>query len=269
MIPLVYKMPMGYNLWPACCTDFWFFLFYSAGCQTADPSSPKALRISISREPATLDPRKGGELIGSVLQFMLFEGLTRVNPDGTVTAAQAKRIELSKDRLRYTFYLRDTFWSDGRPVTAYDFAATWKKILVPDFPAPNAFLFYPIRGAEAAKRGTGSLEDVGIHAIDAKTLVVELVNPTPYFLDLVSFAFFARFPNILIQKTLIGHWSQANLFAMAPFARPLGSRMTSWFYKKILVTGNRPKSPSLAFISRSSLMKKRPSDCMNTVSSIF
>lgn len=171
-------------------------LIFFASCEIADPSAAKTqtLRISVSREPTTLDPRKGGELVGSVLQFMLFEGLTRINPDGVVSMAQAKRVELSEDRLHYTFYLRDTFWSDGRPVTAYDFVAAWKRILAPTFPAPNAFLFYSIRGAEAAKKGTGSLEEVGIRAVDAKTLAIELLHPTPFFLDLVSFCAFCPVP---------------------------------------------------------------------------
>ncbi len=197
-----------------------FFIIFSlfTGCESTDPSAQaKVLHISISREPATLDPRKGSEIIGCVLQFMLYEGLTRVNPDGSVTAAQAKRIELSEDRLRYTFYLRDTFWSDGKPVTAYDFEAAWKKVLTPDFPAPNAFLFYPIRGAEEARRGTASLDDVGIHALDSKTLVVELHHPIPYFLDLISFSVFCPVPRHIDAKKPQWAVEPAHFICNGPF----------------------------------------------------
>lgn len=166
-------------------------LLASCGKGSEPPkSSTRVFRMNINREPPTMDPRRGSELVGSAMHFIVFEGLIRLNPDGTPTPAQAKSVEISDDRKTYTFHLRETFWSNGDPVTATDFERAWKKILSPDFPAASAHLLYGIKNGEAAKRGEVSLDEVGIHVINEKTLVVELTNPAPYFLDLVSFCVF-------------------------------------------------------------------------------
>lgn len=166
-------------------------LFASCGKGSEAPkSSTSVFRMNINREPLTMDPRLGSELVGSAMHFIVFEGLMRLNADGTPRPAQAKSVEISDDRKTYTFHLRETLWSNGDPVTAIDFEIAWKKILSPDFPAANAHLLYGIKNGEAAKRGDVSLSEVGIHAINEKTLVVELENPASYFLDLVSFCVF-------------------------------------------------------------------------------
>lgn len=142
-----------------------------------------------------MDPRQGSELVASTMHFILFEGLTRLNPDGSIVPAQAKSIEISDDRMTYTFHLRGTKWSDGTPVTALDFEMAWKKILHPDFPAANAHLLAPIKNAEKAKRGIVLIEEVGVKAINSQTLVVKLERPTPYFLELISFCVFFPIPH--------------------------------------------------------------------------
>jgi oligopeptide transport system substrate-binding protein len=190
---------------------FWIFffsiLFFGCSYQPKQPhSSKQVLRMSINREPHSLDPRIGGEVVSVYLHFLLFEGLTRFNPDWTIALAAAESIEISKDRKTYIFYLKQAKWSDGSPVTAFDFAYAWKKILDPLFPAINAYLFFCIKNGELAKKGLTSLDQVGIYALNDTTLKVELEHPTPYFLDLTSFAAF--FPIQSKKDMKDPHWSK-------------------------------------------------------------
>jgi len=171
-----------------CCACF-VFLFSS--CHKSSPPEVKQrLNLNIPSDPATLDPRKGGDLVSSLFHFLLFDGLFRLDDDGNVSLALAEKMNISEDRKRYTFYLKESAWSDGTPITAWDFEKSWKDILHPDFPAMNAHLLYPIKNAEGAKKGLASLSEVGIKSLDARTLEVTLERPTPYFLELAAFCVF-------------------------------------------------------------------------------
>lgn len=163
----------------------------SCGQNSQTSTSKQKLRISINRDLATLDPRRGADVVSSVVHFLLFERLTKTDENDKIVLALAEKVDISEDKMLYTFHLRDTTWSDGSPVTAEDFESAWKKNLDPTFPCPNAHLFYPIKNAEAAKKGLVQLDEVGIRAIDPKTLQVELNNPTPQFLAIVSFCSFS------------------------------------------------------------------------------
>ena len=170
-----------------------FFILIFTSCSTP-PSSPpkKTLCLNFSKSPPTLDPRKGGDPISSTFQFILFDGLTGMTEDSTSKLMLSESCEISNDFKRFIFHLKEAFWSNGAPITAYDFERSWKEMLTPDFPCPNSHLLFAIKNAQKAKNGTASLHDVGIQAIDEKTFIVELEYPTPYFLELTSFC--ALFP---------------------------------------------------------------------------
>ncbi len=153
-------------------------------------------------EPETLDPAViTGQPEGRVVHA-LFEGLCRFNADGRSEPGVAERWETSPDKRTYTFFLRpDARWSDGRPVTAHDFVRSWKRTLTPATASAYNYLLFPIRNAKAfAEGGITDFDDVGVTAIDDRTLRVELENATSYFLDLCAFPTLHPVPVDLIER---------------------------------------------------------------------
>lgn len=185
----------------------------------------KILRIATTDDPLSLDPRLVRDLPTVTILHLLYEGLMRTNNAGKLEPAIAEKVVISEDKKTYTFTLRPSFWSDGTPLTAHDFEQTWKTILAPDFPAPNAYQLFVIRGAKDAKEGRIPLAEIGVSSPSANTLVVELEQPAPYFLELTSCHFFfpvsveMRLPNAP-KSTPIGngpfkidHWHPRNEIA--------------------------------------------------------
>ncbi len=169
----------------------------AAGCEKSPKKTPcenKVLRTCFMHTPLTIDPRRSGEPVSCALSFMIYEGLTHLEANGSVSNALAEKIDVSDDHKTYTFHLRDAKWTDGHPITAYDFEHSWKTTLDPDFPSICPYLFYSILGSEKAKKGEIPVDDIGIKAIDALTLEVKLEHPTPYFLSLISFCSFFPVP---------------------------------------------------------------------------
>lgn len=160
----------------------------------------QCLRIALGLSIFSLDPRVGGETSSYVLR-LLFEGLTRFNQDGHVENGVAESIEISSDLKRYTFRLRPCFWNDGSIVSAHDFAYAWGKILSPDFKTNFATLFYSIQNARQAKEGKISIDQIGVHVLNDRTLQVDLLRPTPYFLALIAHPVFSPIHRFIDQES--------------------------------------------------------------------
>ncbi|MBA3958010.1 MAG: peptide ABC transporter substrate-binding protein [Parachlamydiaceae bacterium] len=162
--------------------------------------SRQVLRIGLEYSLVSLDPRIGGETVSGNVLRLLFEGLTRFNPNGNVENGMAESIEISSNSRLYTFKLRHALWNNGSPVTAYDFEYAWKKILSPDFKTSFAYLFYPIKNAKEAKEGKVSSDEIGIRVLDDRTFVVELVRPAPYFLQSIADPIFSPIHRFIDQQ---------------------------------------------------------------------
>jgi oligopeptide transport system substrate-binding protein len=147
------------------------------------------LYMGIGTEPSALDPHLTTGLTEYSVMLALFEGLTTLHPKTMqVEAGVAKEWTLSEDRRCYTFKIDpDARWSNGDSVTAEDFIFSFERILNPALGAPYAYMLYPMAGAEDYNKGiTKDFKTVGVHAPNSSTLVINLVAPTPYFLNMLS-----------------------------------------------------------------------------------
>ncbi len=254
--------------------------------------APADFRFIAGAEPKTLDPHLMTGQVEGRYADALFEGLTYRDPETLEPRpGVARSWEISPDKKLYVFHLRpEARWDDGTPITAHDFAWSWRRLQAPELGSEYAYILHVVRGAEAfnayaghadllestvlpglkalradhpggipapawqryvakahlndAVKGTtdapiqaalalkqgvladpalGALEaalsaeaarrraaaaharvhfgvDEGIYARDDHTLVVELIAPTPYFLELT--AFYTSFP---VPRHLVEH----------------------------------------------------------------
>lgn len=157
-----------------------------AGCG-AQKSSKDTLSVTVGSEPLTLDPGKNSSVDGGIYILHNFEGLTRQDKDGKTIPGIASKWEISDDGTKYTFHLRDAKWADGQPVRAQDFEYAWKRALSPELASEYAYQVWYLKNGMAYSMGEAKAEDVGVKALDDKTLEVTLEAPTSYFLDLCRF----------------------------------------------------------------------------------
>ena len=156
---------------------------------------PADFTFANGAEPESLDPKKvSGVPEGRILRT-LFEGLTNLHPKTLEPIpAMAERWEISKDGRTYTFFIRKKAkWSDGSPLTSFDFLYSWKRFLEPNPPAEyQQFLSYVVNAKDFANGKITDFGEVGLKAPDKQRFVVTLDKRTPFFLELTSF--YALFP---------------------------------------------------------------------------
>ena len=169
----------------------------TAGAPRAAPPTPTAapptavpreqiLRLTLT-EPPTIDPGLAEDNVAVEVVAQLFEGLVAFDEQGRVSGLGAERWEISPDGLTYTFALRaGAAWSDGRPVTANDYAWAWQRAVNPRTASPYASSLYAIKNGRAIGEGRLPPEQLGAQARDDRTLVVTLEEPAAYFLRLAS-----------------------------------------------------------------------------------
>ncbi|MDN5567255.1 MAG: ABC transporter substrate-binding protein, partial [Paracoccus sp. (in: a-proteobacteria)] len=138
----------------------------------------------------SLDPAKNTDVEGSDALRSLFEGLMNEDAKGEMVPGVAESYEVSDDQLTYTFKLRDAKWSNGDPVTADDFAFAWQRVVNPETASEYAWYMelMNIKNATQIVAGEMPAEELGVKAIDDKTLEVTLTTPTPYFVSTLSHA---------------------------------------------------------------------------------
>jgi len=169
--------------------------FLISGCGQGIPDVDEGVANGIllfgnGAEPKTLDPQRATGVTENHIISALLEGLISYHPtdDNLPEPGVAESWEANDDASVWTFKLReDALWTNGDPVTAEDFVYSYQRMLNPDFTGEYAQMLFVIRNAEGYNKGR--LEDfseVGLKALDERTLRVELIGPTPYFLNMLK-----------------------------------------------------------------------------------
>lgn len=179
---------------------FIVYSFLISGCSD-EAMTDDTVRYALESEPSTLDPAKSTALSESNVELALFEGLTRLDEHEQPQPAAAKSWDISPDGTEYTFHLRDNLlWNDGTPLTAHDFEYAWKRVLDPQTASENAYMMYPLNNGEAFFKQEVSADQVGVKALDDKTLYVKLKAPITYFLNLTAFHAYYPVPRHVVEK---------------------------------------------------------------------
>lgn len=174
-------------------------LLLAGGCATVP--HPTTITYVLEAEPSSLDPAKTTALPDNNTELQLFEGLTRLDDDNVPQPALAESWEISADGKQYTFHLRKGIqWSDGTPITAQDFEYSWKRVADPAIASENAYMMYPIEKAEEYSQEKAGAGEVGVRALDDRTLQVQLHEPTAYFLNLTAFHCYYPVPRALAER---------------------------------------------------------------------
>ncbi len=150
------------------------------------------LNVHLDVEVASMDPQIATDGTSFEVQAAITEGLYSIDAAGSPILAMAESAEKSADGMTYTFKLKDAAWSNGTPVTANDFVFAWRRLVDPAVASEYAFIA-EIAGfvnAGAISKGEKPVTDLGVTAVDDKTLEVKLDVPVPYFESLMAFPSF-------------------------------------------------------------------------------
>ena len=164
------------------------------GTETAgDLDSEQVLNLMETAEIPTMDSAIAEDTVAFNILNNVNEGLFRLDQENIAIPALAEgEPEVSEDGLTYTFKLRDANWSDGTPVTAEDFVFSWQRAIDPATGSPYGpyMMGGTILNATAISEGSMDKAELGVKAIDEKTLEVKLERPVPYFMSLMAFGTF-------------------------------------------------------------------------------
>jgi oligopeptide transport system substrate-binding protein len=216
--------------------------------RSTDQAASATLRM-VWGEPSSLDPTMGGYNTTAPITTQLFSGLVAWGVDNEVVPDVAHAWRLEEGGRRMVFHLRDDVrWHDGEPVTAHDFVFTFRRALDPSAKAPVApSLLSPVVGADRLHAGDSVADtDFGVRAADNHTLLIDLTQPTSWFLP--NLAYYVLLPTPAHVVTRHGpSWAEPDTFVgNGPF------RLEGWERGRALVLARNPDhhGPSSGNVAR-------------------
>lgn len=155
---------------------------------TSEDCKGKVLAWNVGVDSASFDPANSISADSKSVINNTLEGLMRNTGEGAAPAMaqQMPEEKVNEDgTVTLTYTLREATWSDGRPVTAGDFAFAWKRCADPENQMSNAYLMSVLANYDDIAAGLADIEELGVKAVDDTTLEVTLKQPTAYFNELL------------------------------------------------------------------------------------
>ncbi|EAA0286443.1 peptide ABC transporter substrate-binding protein, partial [Listeria monocytogenes] len=155
-------------------------------------SAEQVFNVVVSQEMPSADLSLATDTISFSALNNVYEGLYRLDAESTPQpAGAAEAAEVSEDGLTYKIKLReDAKWSNGDPVTAADYVYGWQRTVKPETASEYAYLFSPVKNADAITAGDTDPSELGIKAVGDYELEITLEKATPYFDYLLAFPSF-------------------------------------------------------------------------------
>lgn len=157
----------------------------------ANDGTGHIFKIALETDPQNLDPQIANDASSITISKNLFAGLMDYDESGKLVGRMAEDYFISSDGLTYTFYIKEGYkWhalgNYEAPVTADDFVFGFRRLMDPKTASPHSEKYFCIKNAKAARTGELSPSEIGVEAIDDKTLQFTLEYPNAEFLYLLA-----------------------------------------------------------------------------------
>ncbi|HBB28332.1 MAG TPA: peptide ABC transporter substrate-binding protein [Clostridiales bacterium] len=154
-----------------------------------EPDKEQYLNTYLASDPTSLDVSLRSDSYSSTIITNVMEGLVRLEDrDGEYFMApgDAQTWESNEEGTVWTFHLGDNKWSDGEPVTAQQYVYSLQRSANPATGCPNGWFLSPVLNYDAISKGEMDPSELGVKAIDEKTLEITLAHTTPAFLEMCN-----------------------------------------------------------------------------------
>ena len=165
----------------------------AASADTEEDGDYKVLNVGRMAELFDMDSTIATEADCLEVISAIIEPLFVTAADGTPVNALCASYETNEESTEYVFHIReDANWMNGVPVTADDFVFAWRRLVDPVTASEYSFMMEvaAVKNATPIISGELPIEELGVSAVDSKTLKVELDHPVSYFLNLMTFPSF-------------------------------------------------------------------------------
>ncbi len=147
----------------------------------------QVFRKNNGSDPGTLDPHRAEGVPASNVLRDLYEGLVSEAANGDYIPGVAESWSISEDGKTYRFKIREeAVWSNGDKVVAEDFVFSLRRSVDPKTLSNYSSMLYPIKNARDVVLGKLPTDKLSVSAESEKTLLIELEEPTPYFISLLT-----------------------------------------------------------------------------------